>query len=75
MKIFRKIGSREKVKGTSYTLRAIFERHYGAPPGVSHRAESDTITLLKCAIAVKEDFASFVDQTAQLLRTNNDATI
>lgn len=41
-----------------FKLNDIHNRYYGYVPDASHQSESDTINLLKCAVAVKEKFCS-----------------
>lgn len=45
----------------SYKLPDIYKRFFGKLPDVSHQAEADVVTLLKCAIAVKSKFAQYAD--------------
>lgn len=40
----------------SYKLTEIFGRFFGVPPGAAHRAEEDTLILLKCARFQAKDF-------------------
>lgn len=52
----------------SFKLSQIYERCFDELPQHSHYAENDVITLLKCAIAKKEDFARVVQEKAILFR-------
>lgn len=46
----------------SFTLREIYKRLFNAYPEHSHDAESDVISLLKCAAEQKEDFVKIVNE-------------
>lgn len=45
-----------------YTLRGIYKRFYHSHPDNSHEAESDVMTLMKCAIACKSEFIKIVNE-------------
>lgn len=53
--------TRQWTKG-KYTLREIYKRFYHSHPENSHDAESDVVSLLKCAIACKFDFVKIVNE-------------
>lgn len=48
----------------SYKLPEIYKRLNEKTPDVTHNAEADTIILLLCAIAMKDDFVKVADSTA-----------
>lgn len=52
-------------KRRSFKLVDIYERLHNCPPEIAHNAEADTIHLLKCAIAIKENFVKLADSTAK----------
>lgn len=55
-------GSANKMPGRkSFRLSDIYERLHEKKPSISHSAEFDTIHLLLCAIAVKEEFVKEAD--------------
>jgi hypothetical protein len=58
------------VKG-QFTLTGIYFRYYGSNPPQGHHAECDVITLMKCAIACKEDFV----KQSELLARNFETVI
>lgn len=45
-----------------YTLREIYKRFYHSYPENAHDAESDVVTLMKCAIACKADFIKIMNE-------------
>ncbi|XP_055315343.1 three-prime repair exonuclease 1 [Sitodiplosis mosellana] len=48
----------------SYKLTEIYKRLNERTPDVAHNAEADTITMLLCAIAVKDEFVQMADSMA-----------
>lgn len=56
-----------------FKLNDIHNRYYGYVPNTSHQSESDTINLLKCAVAVKEQFCSLATIRAVKLDNFNSA--
>lgn len=52
--------SRTKKK---FSLGEIYKRIYNSYPSNSHDAESDVMSLLKCALGYKEDFVRIVNET------------
>lgn len=57
----------------SFKLNDIHDRYYGYVPDTSHQSESDTINLLKCAVAVKEKFCSLAAIRAFKFESFNSA--
>lgn len=55
-----------RAKPKLYNLVAIYERLHGEAPTTSHYAESDTITLMKCVIANKQEFIRFAEEDSKL---------
>lgn len=55
--------TRQWTKG-QFTLREIYRRFYQKYPDSSHDSESDVMSLLKCAIACKDDFLAIVSHSA-----------
>lgn len=53
----------DKRSKKSFKLREIYKRLFKAYPEHSHDAESDVITLLKCAGENKEDFVKLLNET------------
>lgn len=51
-------------KRHSYKLIDIYQRLYGCLPENAHNAEADTMHLLKCAIAINENFVKLADGLA-----------
>lgn len=47
----------------SFSLREIYKRLYHSYPENSHDAESDVLSLLKCAVHYREDFVAIVNET------------
>lgn len=47
----------------SFSLRELYKRLHNSYPDNSHDAESDVISLLKCAVHYKEDFVRIVNET------------
>jgi three prime repair exonuclease 1 len=45
-----------------FTLREIYKRFFEAFPENSHDSEADVVSLLKCAIACKEEFVQIVNE-------------
>lgn len=52
-------------KKLSYKLTDIFERLHHHSPVTAHNAEADTLHLLKCAIAINEQFVRLADRGAR----------
>lgn len=52
-------------KKLSYKLTDIFERLHHHSPVTAHNAEADTLHLLKCAIAINEQFVRLADSGAK----------
>lgn len=50
----------------SFTLINIHQRMFGEVPPISHFAEADTISLIKCAAEKKEKFVEFCEANAKL---------
>lgn len=50
-------------------MPAIYERLHGKMPDNSHYAESDTMTLMRCVIAVNKDFIRLAEENAKLFST------
>lgn len=48
----------------SYKLEEIYKRLHERKPNLAHNAEADTIHLLQCAIALKDDFVCMADEMA-----------
>lgn len=48
----------------SYKLEDIYKRLHGCVPKTAHNAEADTIHLLLCAIAMKNQFVQLADSMA-----------
>lgn len=48
----------------SYKLEEIFKRLHGCVPKTAHNAEADTIHLLLCAVAIKDQFVQMADSMA-----------
>ncbi|XP_031619749.1 three prime repair exonuclease 2-like [Contarinia nasturtii] len=48
----------------SYKLTEIYERLHERRPNIAHNAEADTIHLLQCAIALKDEFVLIADELA-----------
>lgn len=48
----------------SYKLVEIFKRLYGREPDIAHNAEADTLHLLRCVIATKDEFVQLADSMA-----------
>lgn len=53
----------------SYKLTSIFERFFGSVPPHAHRAEEDTLILLKCAQFHAKDFLLNIPNTARDLKS------
>lgn len=53
-----------KNERVSYKLCDIFERLHYHSPETAHNAEADTMHLLKCAIAINEQFVQLADRKA-----------
>lgn len=47
----------------SFSLREIYKRINNSYPEVSHAAESDVVTLIKCSLHHREDFVKIVNET------------
>lgn len=52
-------------KRLSFNLVDIYTRLHGIEPAVAHNAEEDTINLMKCFLAVKEQFIERAEKSAQ----------
>lgn len=55
-------------KRMKFTLTAIHERMFGEGPNKSHYAESDTLALLKCAVASKREFIEYAEENAKFFK-------
>lgn len=51
-------------KRVSFKLVDIYARLHGAAPAVAHNAEEDAINLMKCFLAVKEQFIERAERSA-----------
>lgn len=54
--------TQQPTKG-KFSLREIYKRFFNSYPAHSHDAESDVISLLKCAVACNNDFVQLVNET------------
>lgn len=54
-----------KNQRVSYKLPDVFERLHHHSPETAHSAEADTMHLLKCAIAINEQFVRLADSRAK----------
>lgn len=57
--------SSQPTKRISYKLTEIYKRFHGSEPTIAHNAEADTIHLLSCAIAIKNEFVELADSSAR----------
>lgn len=48
----------------SFKLTEIYKRLYGNEPESAHNAEADTMHLMSCCIAIKNDFVKMADSMA-----------
>lgn len=61
------VGASSSKKRVSFKLVDIYARLHGAAPAVAHNAEEDAINLMKCFLAVKEQFIERAETTAKEL--------